>query len=197
MMGFLFFFFGGPFTTFQGLWGFPFLLDVYKCDRLQASNLLMVIALGVIVGGPPLVYLLGKYFPNGKRPQLSLCIGLQVFVWIFLALTGPSLGNWALVFLFFLMGLSLAGFFALFWSIVQEITPAHRLGTVMGYLNPAAFLGIAIFQPVTGYLMDRVGKIGGTFPFQAYQHAFFLCLVSIALSLALSLSLLRKRSFAK
>jgi MFS family permease len=63
----------------------------------------------------------------------------------------------------------------------------------MGLINPAPFLGAAIFQPLTGYMMDRVGKIGGAFPFEAYRQAFSLCLFSVALALTVSLILGWKR----
>ena len=37
-MSILFFVYNGPFTTFQGLWGYPFLIDVHKYDKLQAEQ---------------------------------------------------------------------------------------------------------------------------------------------------------------
>jgi MFS family permease len=54
-------------------------------------------------------------------------------------------------------------------------------------------LGIAIFQPITGYLMDRVGKIGGAFPLQAYHNAFTLCLIAVFIAFFFSLLLPRMR----
>jgi hypothetical protein len=59
-------------------------------------------------------------------------------------------------------------------------------------VNPAPFLGVAIFQPTTGYLMDRVGKVGNTFPFEAYQHAFGLCLGSLCIAFLISLFLTKR-----
>jgi MFS family permease len=91
------------------------------------------------------------------------------------------------------MGAVMATTLSLVWSIIREVSPAERLGTVMGWINPAPFLGIAIFQPVTGYLMDRVGKIGGAFPLQAYQNAFTLCLGAVFIAFILSLFLPRMR----
>jgi hypothetical protein len=37
--------------------------------------------------------------------------------------------------------------------------------------------------------MDRVGKIGGAFPLQAYQNAFILCLIAVFIAFILSLLL--------
>jgi sugar phosphate permease len=186
-MALLFFIYGGPFTTFQGLWGYPFLIDVHKYDKIQASNLIMTIALGVILGGPLLVYLAGRIFPEKKRLMLSIFIGAQAFNWAWITFWGHSLSYNSLGLIFFLMGAVMAGTLSLYWAIVREVSPAGKLGTVMGFINPAPFLGVALLQPLTGFLMDRVGKIGGGFPFEAYQHAFGLCLGAVATAFIISL----------
>jgi predicted MFS family arabinose efflux permease len=186
-MSILFFVYGGPFTTLQGLWGYPFLIDVHNYDRLQASNLLMAIALGAILGGPLLVYFIGRSFPGKKRAMLSVCIAVQAFNWLCITFLGRSMSYFSLGLIFFLMGTVMAGTLAFFWAIVREVSPAEKLGTVMGFMNPAPFLGVALFQPLTGFLMDRVGKIGGAFPFEAYQNAFALCLGAVAVAFVVSL----------
>jgi sugar phosphate permease len=186
-MSILFFVYGGPFTTFQGLWGYSFLIDVHKYDKFQAGNLLMAIALGVILGGPLLVHYVGRSFPEKKRAMLSICIAVQAFNWFCITFLGRSLGYFSLGLIFFLMGAVMAGTLSFFWAIVREVSPGEKLGTVMGFMNPAPFLGVAIFQPVTGFLMDRVGKIGGVFPFEAYQDAFALCLGAVLTAFIISL----------
>ncbi len=188
----LFFTCGGPLSTFQGLWGYPFLMDVFGYEKLQASNVIMFIAWGVILGGPVLGYLTDKTLAGVKRPLLSLMIAVQVFNWSCLVFLGPSLGWIFLHGIFFLMGMTLSGTLSLIWSIVREESPPERLGMTMGFLNPAPFLGVAAFQPLTGYLMDRVGRSGGTFPFAAYQQAFGLCLSSLTVSWIVSFFLIKK-----
>jgi MFS family permease len=189
----LFFTFGGPGSTFQALWGYPYLMDVFGYEKLQASNFLMIIPFGVILGGPILGYLTDKTFMRIKRPLLSVLIAVQVFFWYSLVFLGPSLGPYSLSLLFFFMGMTVAGTLSLIYSIVREESTPERLGTAIGFLNIAPFLGAATFQPLTGYLMDRVGKVGGSFPLEAYQHAFGLCLFSISISLMISFFLIRKR----
>ena len=186
-MTILFLIYSGPFTTFQGLWGYSFLIDVHKYDKIQASNLIMTMALGVILGGPFLIYSIDRLFPGKKRSMLSVCIAVQTFNWICITFLGRSLGYISLVLIFLLMGTMMAGALSLYWAIVREVSPGERLGTIMGWMNPAPFLGVALFQPLTGFLMDRVGKIGGAFPFEAYQHAFLLCLAAVAVGFVISL----------
>jgi MFS family permease len=187
----LFFAYGGAFSTFQGLWGYPYLVDVFGYSKLEAGNLIMIIAFGVIAGGPVLGYLTDKTFAGKKRPFLAACIAIQVVNWALIAFVSPRLGSWALGCIFFIMGMMLAGTLAVVWAIVREESPPERMGTAMGMLNPAPFLGVAIFQPLTGYLMDRVGKAGGTFPLQAYQNAFILCLLSVLVAMGISIFLMK------
>jgi MFS family permease len=169
------------------------LIDVFAFDKIKASYFLMLIAWGVILGGPILGFLIDKKFFRYKRELLSSLIALQVLNWAALVFIGPSLGYFLLGLILFLMGMFLAGTLSSVWSIVREESSPERLGTTMGMLNPAPFLGIAVFQPLTGYLMDRVGQEGNTFSFSAYQQAFALCLCSLIISLIFSFILPRKR----
>lgn len=182
----------GAFQTFQGLWGVPFLIDVFSYERLAAGKLIMLIAFGVIAGGPVLGYLADKTFARKKTGLLSLCIGVQAAVWALWVFAGTSLGTASLAALLFLLGAALAGALSILWALIREISGPERLGTVMGLMNPAPFLGVAIFQPATGLLMDRAGKMGGLFPPAAYQNAFGLCLAVVAAAFLLSLFLAKR-----
>ena len=185
----LFFTYAGALQTFQGLWGYPFLIDIFGYDKLEASNLLMLIAVGVIIGGPGLSYLADRPFSRRKRGLLSVLIGLQVVIWGGIVFGSAFLGPRSLGAMLFIMGAAFAGTLSIFWAIVREVSAPERLGTVMGLVNPFPFLGVAIFQPATGYLMDRVGKTGSGFPIQAYQNAFGLCLASLSVAFLISLFL--------
>jgi sugar phosphate permease len=194
IMAALFFAYGGPFSTFQGLWGYPYLIDVFGYSKLEASNLIMVLAFGVIAGGPVMGYLTDKTFARRKRQLLSACVAVQFLNWVLIVFLSPRFGPWELGFIFFIMGMMLAGTLAVVWAIVREESPPERLGTAMGLLNPAPFLGVATFQPLTGYIMDRSGKSGGAFSPEAYQNAFSLCLVSIFAAMMLSLLLWKRKT---
>ncbi len=188
----LFFAFGGPYSTFQGLWGYPFLVDVFGYGKLEAGNLIMVVAVGVIAGGPLLGYLIDKRLYSRRRQFLSACLLIQVGNWICIAFLSPRFGSFALGVSFFIMGMMVAGTLAVVWTIVREEAPPGKMGTFMGWLNPAPFLGVATFQPLTGYLMDRVGRTGGAFPFAAYQNAFILCFSSLTVAAVISFFLWKK-----
>lgn len=191
LMSLMFFFYGGPFSTFQGLWGYPFLIDIFQMDKLEAANLMIVIALGVILGGPVLVFWTEKAFPTRRRQVLSVIIAAQLLNWSLIVFGGPSLNIQSLYLVLFVMGVGLSATLSLVWSIVREATSPEQLGTMMGLINPFPFLGIALFQPATGYLMDRVGKVENAFPFAAYQRAFGLCWLAILAAFILSIILMK------
>ncbi len=189
----LFFAFGAPHNTFQGLWGYPFLIDVFGYGKLEAGNLIMIIGLGVIAGGPFLGYLADKTFASRKRRFLSACLAIHGMNWAYITFLSPRFGALLLGASLFIMGTMVGGILSVIFAIAREESPPERMGTAMGLLNPASFLGAAAFQPLTGYLMDRVGKTGGGFPFEAYQHAFILCLSSIVIAVIISFFLWRRK----
>jgi sugar phosphate permease len=191
-MAALFYTFGAPHNTFQGLWGYPFLVDVFGYGKLEAGNLIMTIALGVITGGPLLGYLTDKTLASHKRQLLSGYLAILALNWAGITFFSPRFGSLFLGLSLFIMGMMVAGIFSVIWAVMREESPPERMGTAMGLLNSAPFLGVATFQPLTGYLMDRVGKTGGAFPFEAYQHAFVLCLFSIVIATIISLFLWRR-----
>jgi MFS family permease len=60
------------------------------------------------------------------------------------------------------------------------------MGSISGWLNPAPFFGIAIFQVLTGAVLDHVGRINGAYPPEAFQMAFWVCTLTAAGCLLLS-----------
>jgi MFS family permease len=92
------------------------------------------------------------------------------------------------------MGMTLAGTLSVLWAIIREEAPPEKLGTALGLINPAPFLGVATFQPLTGYLLDRAGRVSGAFTPAAYQNAFTLCLASIFVAFMISFILLKKKN---
>ena len=90
------------------------------------------------------------------------------------------------------MGLVAGGFISVFWGVIRETTPGKTLGMVSGLLNPAPFLGVAVFQMVTGAILNRTERINGLYPMSGFTHAFSVCVVVIVACLALSFFLKNK-----
>ena len=142
-------------------------------------------------------YLADRTFASRKPHVLTACLGLQSVNWAFLSFLSAGAGGIGLGISFFVMGMMSAGTLSVFWAIVREEAPPERMGTAMGFLNPAPFLAIALFQPLTGFVMDRVGRVAGVFPPEAYRNAFAVCFASMVAAALISLLSWKKMGWVK
>ncbi|MCP4757780.1 MAG: MFS transporter [Proteobacteria bacterium] len=183
------FFVGGAGLTFSGLWAVPFLVDIYQLSRVEASSFLMLSLFGVCVGAVGFGFLSDKLGIDKKRLIfISLLLGL--FYWAAFCFIGTSIPTFVFIPIFFIMGVTGGGTIPLYMTITKELFPDWLIGTAMGLMNPAAFFATALFQPFSGFLMDRVGKSShDAYSFEAYQNVFILFLISYAISLTAMLFL--------
>ena len=185
---FIFFGIYGIFVTLQGLWATPYLMSVLHADRLQASQLNMVLPVGFIVGAPLFGWITDRL--HTKRRQLFIgLLALIAFFWLILSLRAQTLSVKELVALFFAMGALTGGWLSVLWALVRESTSAETMGFISGVMNPAPFFGIAVFQVLTGAVLDHVGRINGAYPPEAFQMAFWVCTLTAAGCLVLSIIL--------
>ena len=96
--------------------------------------------------------------------------------------------------LFVAMGAITGGWVSILWALVRESTSAAIMGFISGVMNPSPFLGVAFFQILTGAVLDHVGRINGAYPPEAFQMAFWVCTLTVAVCLILSFILLVSRA---
>lgn len=183
------FFFGGPALTLQGLWAVPYLMDVHGYTRLQAGGVLMLLPLGFIIGAPTFGFLADR-LPVGRKKVLQGSLGLGLSCWAVFLISGGSPPKILLPILFLLMGSCGGGSLSLYMTVTKELFPPHLTGTAVGLMNPAAFFSTALFQPLSGLIMDAVGRKGSAYPLEAYEHVFVAIFISAVLAL-LAISPLR------
>ncbi len=183
-------FFGiyGTLVTLQGLWATPFLMTVFEIDRIFASKLNMLIPVGVIIGAPFFGWLTDR-FSLSKRNTLSAILFVYTLTWVGIIFFFTRLGVVGSSLLLLVMGIATGGFISTLWGIVQETTPSEILGLTSGMLNPAPFLGVAVFQVLTGAILDQAGRVGDLYPLSGFRNAFFVCLSGIFICLVLSVFL--------
>ncbi len=181
-------FFGiyGTAVTLQGLWATPFLMTVLDIERILASQLNMLIPIGVIVGAPLFGWLPNRFALN-KAVALRTITGVYTLCWTAILALYDNLGVLGYALVFCIMGIMIGGFISTIWGIIQETTPSKRLGLTSGVLNPAPFLGVAAYQVLTGHILDRAGRIGEHYPLAGYQSAFSVCLAGAVICLLLSM----------
>ncbi|RPJ17661.1 MAG: MFS transporter [Desulfobacteraceae bacterium] len=190
-------FFGvyGIVMTFQGLWATPYLIAVLETDRIAASRLNMLIPLGFIVGAP----LFGRLSDRIFKSRVQIIIRLLAVLTLSWAgiLFGMKLGILPVCLILFCMGITTGGFVSMLWSHIRETIPARILGSVSGLLNPSPFLGVALFQILTGALLDRGRLVEGAYPPEAYKSSFVLCFIVSFACFALSFFLKEQNSGEK
>ena len=187
-------FFGiyGIFVTLQGLWATPYLMSVLDADRLQASQLNMVLPVGFIVGAPLLGWIADRFHTKKQQLFIGLLTAIA-FLWLILSYRAQTLSVTELVVLFFAMGAMTGGWLSVLWGLVRERTSVNTMGFISGVMNPAPFFGIAVFQVLTGAVLDHVGRINGAYPPEAFQMAFWVCTLAAAACLLLSFIIITQR----
>jgi MFS family permease len=69
------------------------------------------------------------------------------------------------------------------WAIIKEMSHPERTGVAISVMNMITFLGLAIYPPLMGKIIDIFRESGASF---AYRNAFLLCLFATALALGLA-----------
>ncbi|WP_456329516.1 MFS transporter [Archaeoglobus sp.] len=181
----------GVVMGYQGLWGGPYLMDVYGMQREEAGSVLMMVGVGTIVGAPIIGFLSDKIFKTRKWFLVAAGIGFT-FTMAPLAFMTASLSVTQLYATSFLIGLfSAAGPVA--YALIKESYPLEVTGLAASIVNVFPFFGGAAFQVFMGYLMDTVGMVGESYPPEAYSMAFSFCLVASLISAVLILFVHEKR----
>jgi sugar phosphate permease len=196
-------FFGiyGTAVALQGLWATPFLMTALNAERILASKLNMLIPIGVIIGAPVFGWLSDR-LDFDKKNILIAIVSVYTVCWLAVLIVFNRLGIAGVAIVFSIMGIVIGGFISTLWGIVQETTPEERMGLTSGLLNPAPFLGVAVFQVLTGNILDRAGRMGDLYSLAGFRSAFSICLIGIIVCLVLSIFVksqhkpMKKKAFA-
>jgi sugar phosphate permease len=165
--------------AFLGLWGVPYLTQIYGFDRVRAASTISLVPIGMIVGSPLVGWLSDRWLVRRRVPFVGFT-AVYAACWLPLALPGFRLEPALLPALFFLLGLSSAGF-VLVWACAREVNDPGRVGIVVGFVNGPIFLFFALLQWLMGAMLDARWQglaPGGVriYGADAYAAAFGLCL---------------------
>ena len=171
----------GTFVSLQGLWLGPYLIDIRGHSPVQTGNLIILLAVGIIVGGPIAGWLSDRTFHSRKGVALG---GLSLYCLSLLPLTGvvkvPSPFWFGLLFFFI-------GFFCSFGMVIyahgKELFPIAISGTVMAGVNFFTMAGPAFFMPALGKIIESFHHEGHSYPAEAYHLSFLVCFLGMAVSL--------------
>ena len=181
-MAIWFFFTAGIFLTFFGLWGGPYLMEVYGLGRVEAGAVLSMVAVAKIVGCPSISYLSDRW---GTRRKFLLAAAVTLVVLMVpLAFFPGSFGFASLFVWAILFGFSGSAIVVVAFPSTKEMFPVEIAGTAVGLVNLFPFLGAAIMQPVLGFILETQEKGPNGYGADAYglafQVFFYASLVALA-----------------
>lgn len=175
---------GGSFFTFAGLWGVPIMRQGYGLSRNQAALYPTLAVIGLAIGALLFGWLsdrVGRRKPFLIAAPLATCLLWMVFILV------PWQPGWQGLLLCFLIGLLGSGT-SVAYIAGKEAVAAWQAGMAMAVVNTGLFLGVAIAQPVLGWLLDlnwEGAMTGGArlYSLQDYHHALWFSVALSAVSL--------------
>lgn len=182
----------GTLVTLQGLWLTPFIMTSLAVERIPASNLNMLIPIGVIIGSPLIGWLSDRWHID-KHHLMVAILSAYTFTWIMLIFCFKWLGLLGIGHLLLIMGIVAGGFISIGWAIVRESTPSRLMGLASGLMNPAPILGVAVFQLLTGAILDHSARAGDIYSTAGFRNAFLACLAANCVCLILATLLCKYR----
>jgi predicted MFS family arabinose efflux permease len=149
--------------TVLGVWGGPYLYDVYKLDAVERGNVLLVMGvaqiLGILAYGP-----MDRLLRSRKKVVL---IGASISVALLAVLALLPRPPLALAVIL----LTAFGFFCSFGTVIvaqgRTLFPDHLAGRGVTTVNMAQCLGLTVLPALIGYIVEGFGNSD-----TAYRIAF-------------------------
>lgn len=175
------------FATFAGIWGVPYLMQVYGLPRVEAAGYMVAISVGYMAVGPLVGYLSDRL--RNRRWPFVCQMAMLLAAWLTMTVWNGGKPPLAVFYpLCVAMGAGAAGI-TLTLACAKEVNPPRMTGIATGIVNVGPFLGAALAQPLFGYVLDLrwqgVYEQGvKVYPLEAFQLAFWLCAGLLALAVA-------------
>jgi sugar phosphate permease len=175
------------FTSFAGIWGVPYLIQIHGLTRVEAANHMVAVSVGYMLAGPVAGYLSDRF--RSRRWPFALNTVLFFAAWLVLTVwNGGKPPAAALYPLCFLLGIGGAGM-TLTLACAKEVNPPNITGIAAGLVNAGPFLGAALVQPLFGVMLDlrwqgAIEQGVKVYPLEAFQLAFFMCAGLLAIATA-------------
>jgi OPA family sugar phosphate sensor protein UhpC-like MFS transporter len=173
-------------------WGVLYLQEERGYSIEAASSLLFASTIAGIVGAVSYGFISDKVF-GARRPPANLLFGVVELVGLGIIFYGPADTVVLTIGLFFfgvgLTGLvtSLGGLFAV------DICPKRVAGAAMGVIGVFSYIGAAIQERVSGYLIQRGMTVAGDTRTYDFEPVILFWIGSSVVSILLAASLWRTR----
>jgi len=182
--------------SFSGLWGIPYLMQVYGLEKAQASQYVLLLNVGILVGSV-LVGLLADKLGTKKPLIIGGGAALTLF-WLYVIVIARAMPPiWLLAPMYFVAGL-LGVVFMLCFASVKEVNHPELSGTATGIVNISGFMATALVNLVIGWRLDK--NWDGTmvdgvrfYGQEGFQQAMLVLVIVAAIAFIASLFLQESR----
>ncbi|MFN8536926.1 MAG: MFS transporter [Thermomicrobiales bacterium] len=180
------FFFTGGILAMQGLWAGPYLFDVLGLSRIEAGNVILLLAGGVTIGSAASGWCVDRF---GVAQTIAGSAALFVVCQFALTVRPPLA---VIVPLYFVYGLS-GSFCIMCMAHARQIFPAAITGQAVTAVNFFSIGGSFCIQWWLGLIIKPFGAdAAGHYPPEAYTAAFLFAAAGTLVALLWYLPLARE-----
>jgi predicted MFS family arabinose efflux permease len=138
--------------TVRGLWGGPYLHDVFDLGAVEVGNILLVMTIGMIIG-PPTYGQLSRMMPENTRGLITFAVLVGAVACLLQAFAGP-LGTGVAMVLMLLHGF-LGSSATLNYAASRKAVAEHQIGRALTTINLATFGGLFVLQGIAGLIVGH------------------------------------------
>lgn len=173
-------------------WGVLYLQEARGFSLPAAGTLLMISTLAGIAGAIGFGFISDKYF-NARRPPVNLIFALMEIAGLALFFWGPNTMP-VMVFSMLLFGMGLTGLVTSLGGLFAvDIAPKRVAGAAMGVIGIFSYIGAALQEQVSGFLIERGMTVAGEVRNYDFGPVIWFWIGSSVISMLLAASLWRTR----
>lgn len=178
--------------SFSGMWGVPYLMQVYGFDNALASRFVLLLTLGILVGSAFVGWAADRL--GQTRALIIGGSGALTLFWFYVVVFARAMPPaWLLGPLYFAAGAT-GIVFMLCFANTKAVNHPQLSGTATGVVNIAGFLTTALVNVLIGWRLDKLwdGTVieGVRFYGQAgFQRALLILVACSAVSFAASFAI--------
>ncbi|WP_131783437.1 MFS transporter [Legionella gresilensis] len=172
--------------VFCGLWGVPFLMYKMKLTKAIAADYISFVFIGWAIASP-LWGILSNRMGRRKPPLYIGSMGALITSLLFIY--APINSDILMHSILLLFGVFSAAFLPAF-AIAKELCNKQYVATGLSFMNMMNMIGIAVCQPLVGFILDRMWH-GQTvdqiriYPIEAYHLALGILPLGIFIALTI------------
>jgi OPA family sugar phosphate sensor protein UhpC-like MFS transporter len=136
-------------------WGILYLQEAKGYSLLEAGSILGLNTIAGVIGCIAYGFISDKFF-NARRPPVTLIFGLIEICSLLIIFFLPISNKFVLTTAFMAYGFTLSGLLAVLGGLFAvDIMPKRAAGAVSGFIGITSYLGAAVQERLTGYLISH------------------------------------------